>query len=391
MPVADGLILAAPAAKTGIYRAGLGRRVPPGHIRIGPAITIPAVLRALAVEPEPICRQAGLPPEIFDHPDNTLPMVQLGRLAARCEEVTGRGDFGLLVADGTTASNLGMVGFLLKQAPDVRSALTDLTRYLHHTDRAAVPSFEVAGARVTVGYHVIEPNVPAVDIIHDGAIAIYGNILKGLCGPHWQPLELTLARRRPAAAARYERHFGAPVTFDAEATTIIFDAKWLDTPLPHADAALRRLLQEQIDLLEAEEAGRFAEQVRRLLRTVLLTRAGSVDDIADLLRVTRRTLTRRLDAEGTSFRQLSDEIQFEIARQLIEHTAMSMTQIALALKYSETSAFSRAFRQWAGMPPRDWRARHQGRPGDARPTGALPREAEAGARRDEATRTQALE
>lgn len=349
----------APRPRTAdVYRAGLGRRVPFGCIRIGPAITIPDVLRSLGVEPQPLFAAAGVPPELFDHPDNTVAMERLGRLVDLIEETTRRNDFGLLVADGSNASALGLVGFLLKQAPDVRTALNDITRYLHHTDRAAVPSFEVRDRVATVGYTIIAPNVAATDVIYDGAIAIYRNILAGLCGPHWAPTQVTISRRQPASPLRYERQFGGPVTFDAEATTISFDARWLDTPLPNADGALRRMLQEQIDLIEEEEAGRFGEQVRRLLRTALLTRTGSVEDVADLLGVTRRTLTRRLEAEGTSFRQLSDEIQFEIARQLLENTTMSMTEIALALKYSETSAFSRAFRHWAGMAPRDWRARH---------------------------------
>lgn len=285
-------------------------------------------------------------------------MVRLGRLAVLCEKATGRADFGLMVAESATASNLGLVGFLLKQAPDVRTALSDITHYLHYTDQAAVPSFSQKGNLVTVGYSVLESNVPGLELIYDGAIGIYFNVLKGLCGLHWQAAQVTIARRRPPSPARYERFFGTPVLYDAEATTISFDAKWLEMPVPNADPALRRLLQEHLDLMEAEEQGDLAERVRRMLRTVLLTRTATIDDIANLLHLTRRTLTRRLDSEGTSFRILSDEIQFEIARQLLEHTAMSMTQIALALHYSETSAFSRAFRQWSGMPPRNWRSQH---------------------------------
>lgn len=358
MPQAPAARRIAHVPSAEIIRAGLGRRLPRGYVRIGPAITIPGVLTAYGIDPLPIYTAAGVAPEVFGHPDNALPMAHLGRLAQLSAESTGREDFGLLVAEGTSASNLGLLGFLVKQAPDVRTALKDITRYLHHTDHAAVPSFAIQGEEALVGYSIIEPKVPAADIICDGAIAIYRNILKGLCGPQWEPMEVRISRRRPAHPARYERYFGVPVLFDTEATTLTFDARWLEMPLPHADAALRQLLQEQIDLLEAEEAGHLSEQVRRLLRTSLLTRGGSIDDIAGLLRLSRRTLSRRLDQEGTTFRQLTDEIRFEVARQFIENTTMSMTQIALAMKYSETSAFSRAFRQWSGLAPRAWRTRH---------------------------------
>lgn len=340
-----------------VHRAGFGSSVPPGHLRIGPAITIPQVLAGLGVAAEPLFAQAGIPPALFTSPDHTVPMGKLGRLLALAEAQTGRDDLGLLIADGTSAANLGLVGFLLHQAPDVRTALDDLVRYLHHTDRAAVPWLRTADGTATLGYSIIEPNVAALEIIYDGAIAIARNILRGLCGPQWQPSLVTISRRRPSAGHHYERYFAAPVVFDAEATTISFPERWLDTPVETGDAALRRMLHEQIDLVDAEQAGGVPEQVRRLLRGLMMTRRGSIDDVARLLGVSARTLTRRLDEAGTSFRILAEEMQFEVGRQLIENTSMSVTQIAFVLGYSEVSAFSRAFRRWSGTSPLAWRER----------------------------------
>ena len=363
MPAADRAADASAPAAALVYRAGLGRRLPRGCTRIGPAISIPAVLAGFGVDVLPLCRAAGVPPETFAHPDHALPMARLGELAQHAARAIGREDFGLLVADTVNASNLGLVGFLLKQAPDARTALGDLTRYLHHTDRSAVPFMRFSGRSATFGYRIVEPDVPGATQIYDGAIAIARNIVRGLCGAGFVPQEITLSHRRPALPGRYERYFGAPVRFDTEETTLTFDAAFLDQRLPNADAELRRMLQEQIDIMEQEEQGHFGEQVRRLLRSTLLTSGGSIDDIAGLMGLTGRTFMRRLEAEGTSFRHLCDEIRFEIARQLLENTALPMTQIALALRYSEASAFSRAFRQWSGVAPRQWRVRHLSRPG----------------------------
>lgn len=342
------------------FRAGLGRSLPAGYIRIGVARTIPEVLRSLEIDPEPVCREAGIPLTLFSDPDNSLPMRRLGHLVALATAATRRSDLGLVIVEHTTPSDLGLVGFLLKQAPDVRTALTDLVRYLHYNDRCAVPFLDVKDGVATFSYLIIEPGIPATDQIYDGALAVLRNILRALCGPRWVPAGVTLSRPRPASPARYERFFGAPVTFDAEASTMSFPESCLDQPLPHADPALRRLLQEQIDLMEDEEAGDFPEKVRRLMRACLITRACTIDEISALLQINRRTLSRRLEEAGTTFRALSSEIQYEIARQLIENTGLSMTQIALALRFSEASAFTRAFRQWAGMSPRAWRQRHRG-------------------------------
>ena len=72
----------------------------------------------------------------------------------------------------------------------------------------------------------------------------------------------------------------------------------------------------------------------------------------------RRTLHRHLRTEGLAFRQVADEIRFEIACELLENTDMALSQVAAALQYSELSAFTRAFRRWSGQTPSAWRGSH---------------------------------
>lgn len=341
-----------------IFRAGLGRRVPYGYIRVGPGIAIPGVLADFDVAIEPLLRRVGIPADLFADPDYALPYRDFCHLLSLCVEAIKRDDFGLLVCEKAGASNLGLVGFLLQQAPDVRAALGDLVRYLHHNDRGAVPFMTVAGGMVTLGYLISEPDMPAAEHVYDGALAIARNIMRAFCGPDWVPLEVTLSRRRPVSPARHERFYGAPVRFGAERNALFFREEWLDTPIQTADPMLRRMLQEQVDLLEAEEAGNVTEQVRRLLRTSLLTSGATLGDLSGLLRMNRRTLARHLDAEGTSFKKISDEVHFDVARHLLANTAMSITDVSLALNYSETSSFTRAFRGWAGLTPSEWRTVH---------------------------------
>jgi AraC-like DNA-binding protein len=349
----DGVV---DAALVTVFRAGLGRRVPYGYIRIGPGIAIPAVLHDFNVAIEPLLRRVGVPGDLFADPDNALPYRDFCQLLSLCVEAIKRDDFGLLICEKTGASNLGLVGFLLQQAPDVRTALGDLVRYLHHNDRGAVPFMTIAGGMVTLGYQISEPDMPAAEHVYDGALAIGRNIMRAFCGPNWTPIEVTLSRKRPISATRHERFYGAPVRFGAERSALFFREEWLDTPIHTADPMLRRMLQEQVDLLEIEEAGNVTEQVRRLLRTSLLTSGTSLGDLSELLQMNRRTLARHLDAEGTSFKKISDEVHFDVARHLLANTSMSVTDVSLALNYSETSSFTRAFRGWAGLAPTEWRA-----------------------------------
>jgi AraC-like DNA-binding protein len=76
----------------------------------------------------------------------------------------------------------------------------------------------------------------------------------------------------------------------------------------------------------------------------------------------RRTLNRRLRAEGTTFQQLLDEVRFEAACQLLDTASTPITEIAVSLGYAETSAFSRAFRRWSGSTPVERRRKCQQEP-----------------------------
>ena len=80
-----------------------------------------------------------------------------------------------------------------------------------------------------------------------------------------------------------------------------------------------------------------------------------LESVARRLSMHPRTLNRRLQAEGTTFRRLLNEARFEVARQLLAGTRIAVTEIGAALGYTDTSAFSHAFRRMAGTSPNEWR------------------------------------
>ena len=179
--------------------------------------------------------------------------------------------------------------------------------------------------------------------------------MRELCGPEWKPVEVRFAHRKPEDVGPYRRFFHAPLRFDAEQNALAFSADWLEHRMPSVDPGLRRLLQKQIEALEVRHGDDFAEQVRSVLRTALVTGQGKADQVAALFSMHSRTLNRRLNAAGSGFQQLMDEGRFEIARQMLEHSAMEVSQIASLLDYADASAFTRAFRRWSGTTPARWR------------------------------------
>jgi AraC-like DNA-binding protein len=186
------------------------------------------------------------------------------------------------------------------------------------------------------------------------------NIMRSLCGPDWKPIETMFAHRKPEDVRPFRQFFQAPLRFDAERNALVFSSAWLNRRLPAADPELRQLLQKQIDALDARLHDDFPEQVRSVLRSALLTGHAKADYVAALFSIHSRTLNRRLNAFGTTFRELVDECRFEITGRMLEDSAMDMNTIAALLDYADASAFTRAFRRWSGTTPVVWRAQRKG-------------------------------
>ena len=336
-------------------RSGLAL-VMDGTLRIGPLIPLPRVLREIAVDPIDVMREAGIDPALFEDPENTISFATMGRLLSLCVARSGCPHFGLLVGRQGGISSLGIVGLLSQHLPDVRTALRNIILHLHLHDRGAVPTLEVQNETAMLGYAIYQKNVASTDQIYDGALAIAFNFMKTLCGPGWLPSEVRFCHAEPVDREPYRRFFKAPLRFDAEQTALLFPATWLDQAVHGADPQLRRILEAETQALKVLDDGDFVSQLRRVLQGLVVAGRPSVDQAALCLAIHRRTLNRRLNARGITFKQLLDETRFEIAQQLLRDTRMPVVDIAVALNYADTSAFTRAFRRWSGATPAAWRA-----------------------------------
>jgi AraC-like DNA-binding protein len=332
------------------------RRAAAATLRIGATVALPGVLRKLGFDPATVLAEAGFDPRVFDDPENRVSYAARNRLLAYCATRTACPHFGLLVGEQGSLQSLGLVGLLVKHSPDVGTALRSLARYLHVHARGAVVTLTVDEHFATLSYDVYEPRVEATALVADGALALMCNLMRSLCGPRWKPVEVRFAHRRPDDLRPYRRFFKAPLSFDAEQNALAFPADWLHRRLPARNPELRRLVQQQIDALDVRHPDDFPEQVRSVLRTALVTGQAGADPVAALFGMHSRTLNRRLNAFGTHFRVLVDEGRFEIARQLLDNSAMAIGRIAWLLGYAEPSAFTRAFRRWSGTTPDRWRA-----------------------------------
>ena len=339
-----------------------------GVVRVAALLGVVPVLRERGVEPADVLASIGLDPRILDDADNCIPYSTGGQLLQRCAEVTGCDHFGLLVGQRANISTLGMLGELMQRSPSVRAALESLISHLHLQTRGGVPTHGVEGENASLGYAIYQRDMPGTAQGYDLVMAFEFRIMQALCGPRWLPSEVSFSHAKPKDVHPYRKFFRSPLRFDADRTAVVFSRAWLDHVPLGSDCQLHRALQREITAQEVSRPIELAEEIRRALRTIILSGGVSETRIAKLLATHPRTLRRLLAAQGTTFRQLLGDVRYESARQLLADTDMTTAEIAEALDYADASAFTRAFRHWTNSPPAAWRATMRSAEGNRTPS-----------------------
>jgi len=328
--------------------------------RVGMLAELPGLLRELSTDPAEVMAGAGLDTNGLDTLENRIPFVAMGRLLHDCAVKTGCQHFALLLGLRTRLSHLGLPGQLARHSPTVGAAIRTFAVYQHLNSQGLATFLLEKNGVATLGSVVYQKGTEHVEQIYDGNAAATLSIMREFCGARWRPERVLFSHSKPTDGGLYSRAFQAPCRFDAERTALVFPASVLDHQVAGADP-------EQLRILEAQAHARddfgMVFRLRRSLRIMLLAQGASADQVAGLLLMHRRTLNRRLKAEGTTFQELLDEVRFEAACQLLDTARIPITEIAASLGYAETSAFSRAFRRWSGATPVQRRRGFQTHPG----------------------------
>lgn len=322
-----------------------------GMLRASPFSGLPAALASFGVPLGPILKEVGFPPGMLDDADAQIGIAQAGRLLSLSARRAACPQIGLLIGRTTGLGTLGRIGELARDARDVGAAVRGLILALHMHDRATVPTLaEREGVAVLSTVALGDLREGAAEI-SDLTMCACFNILRELCGTTWQPLDVGLSRRSPPDRRPYIQAFGAAVHFDAEFNALTFDADWLKRPV-------RPRAQPQPDLL-VRAAGRHpleaAGQIRRACVQAIMEGKPTVERLADLVGLSRRTLNRRLALDGTTARAELLRVRVRIARQLLAGTSLPLAEIADLLGYADTPAFTRAFRSEVDAAPAAWR------------------------------------
>jgi len=166
----------------------------------------------------------------------------------------------------------------------------------------------------------------------------------------------------PAHVEAYALMFPGPgLQFKAAQAEIRFDARYLALPLRRDEKALQQMLQRALPLtvLQYRRDRLLVEQVRQALANPAAGASHTAETLAATLNMSPRSLHRQLQEEGASLQQLKDEVRFEKAKDLLLRTSKPIKQVAEASGFRNEKSFIRAFREWSGQSPAEFRQGNQ--------------------------------
>lgn len=249
-------------------------------------------------------------------------------------------------------SSYGILGFALLSSPTFRSTAEIAVRYLGLSYAFARYRLENRGRDLLIVLDDSEVPEDVRQFLVERDFAAWANAAWEMRPGGFPALSAQFRFPRPEYAWRFDRLCGVRPSFDAPLNAVLLAARDLDSQMPQANPTMARMCEEQCRQLMARRRVRsgFSGQIRdRLLRNP--AEMPSIETVAAELHMAPRSLRRRLDLEGTTFRALVDEVRQTLAEELLLATHMKLSEIAQRLGYTEPAAFIFAFKRWKGVTP----------------------------------------
>ena len=316
------------------------------------------VAESLGLEPARMLERVGLDVADLADPDRWVPAVAVARLLELSATESGREDFGLQLAQSRRLSTVGPLSVVLREEPDLRSALRLLTRFEHSYNQVLrITLTEADGAAtmlVRLEFGEPAPTRQALEL----AVAAFLGLVRRLRHPQWQPRAVCFTHAAPADLTAHRSLLGPVLRFDHEFTGLVFavaDLASANSLAAPDDPLLRTYSRRVLRSLPPPPAPHLVDRVRELVQVLLPLGSCTMPQVARTLGVTRRTLHRQLDAEQQSFAAIVNDTRATLAERYLAVDRYTVSDIADLLGFSAASAFARWFRRQFSTSPTAWR------------------------------------
>jgi len=300
-----------------------------------------------------LLRKTGLSRRVIEYPNQHYHLADLLLLAREIEWDRGTRDLGINYVVKTEPGAFGLLGMAVMTAPTLRAAWETFLRYQSLSFNTGDSYLFDRGDTVQMRWYPFARAINkyrfAVDAIMSSIIIHSGR----LTGRNIRPVKVCLSYPKPALTPLFLKTYGRDVSFNQPYNSVALRRQDMELELQSADPKLHALFcsQADMDLAQLKANTSLSEKVENKIREHLNRGGANIEDIAARLNSSPRTLQRNLTSEGTSFKELLNNVRHELATQYLTESKHSTTDIALKLGYNHTSSSCTAFKHWTGVPP----------------------------------------
>lgn len=284
-------------------------------------------------------------------------VVDWQAMLERAEQHLGDPLLGLHLGQAVNARHLGILGSVFLACENLAQALLRMERFQRLIFDVAPMSHRVSANWIDLVWDISEFKTGR--LVDETGFAVMVQFCRSLVRSSVHPLLVEFAHSPATQVQAYEDFFQCPVLFDRPEPLIRFDIAHLALPLKGPDAGLIQVLEQHAERLLAQlpQQGEISGSVRRVIAGLMREGEPSIENVSAVLCCSSRTLQRRLSDSGTNFRAELNLVRHQVACDYLNDPRLQIADVALLLGYSEHSAFTRAFREWAGETPQQYRER----------------------------------
>jgi len=307
------------------------------------------LLKDMGVRSADVLRRAGLADDLFEQPSTRLPPQEYHRLWNSIEAQTGDAAFPVRLCQAVRAESFSPPLFAALCSPDFVVAAHRISQY----KKLVAPfGFAIVETTSTVAVELSWPDPPAppISLVMMELLFVVTLMRTGTREPI-RPIEVSTTVLPPEPAP-YEEFLGVTLRRGRH-HRVVFAAADARLPFLTSNEPLWQAFEPGLRrrLADLDAPASTAERIRAALLEALPSGQASIETVARKLSMSKRTLQRRIEAEGTSYQQILDGTRTHLAHHYLENTALSIGEISFLLGYTEPNSFYRAFRLWTGSTP----------------------------------------
>ncbi|WP_456417245.1 AraC family transcriptional regulator [Thiolapillus sp.] len=316
--------------------------------------------RSYGVDTDLLMKEYGIDAKLVTDPNARFRMEQIDALYDRIAELIDDPNFGLKAVQFWHPSQMGALGYAWLTSDTLRAAFKRYARFSKVVSDAVRLEIKETDDELSLDFHYLQKQSSQKFRI-DGALATLMAMTRANAGSDFHPKAVSFTFEEPEDTGPYYALFQSPVSFNSPTNRFTITLEEADAPRSCSNIHLAQLhdqfMLEYVAQLDKEN---IIERVKVAITEELAS--GNISDalIAKKLFLTERTLQRRLQENGTTFKKLLTEVRIDLADNYIRDSKLSLNEISFLLGFSELSSFSRAFKNWTGSSPRNYRQEKRG-------------------------------